>query len=118
MTSIERILEYSSLKSETFENDKQKKIKTVWPSEGKISFENFSFRYKKNGQLILRNLDFNVESKEKIAVIGRTGAGKTSIVNSLLRTAESEGIIKIDGLNINEICLRELRDKISLIPVS
>jgi len=60
----------------------------------------------------------SIGPKEKIAVIGRTGAGKTSIVNSLLRIGESEGIIKIDDLNINQIGLRELRGKISTIPVS
>jgi ATP-binding cassette, subfamily C (CFTR/MRP), member 4 len=119
MTSIERILEYSSLKREAFENDKQnEKRKTVWPSEGRISFENLSFRYNENGRSILRNLNLSIGPKEKIAVIGRTGAGKTSIVNSLLRIGESEGIIKIDDLNINQIGLRELRDKISTIPVS
>ena len=65
---------------------------------------------------ILKNITFVIKPKEKIGIVGRTGAGKSSLITSLFRLAEPEGKIFIDGVDSKSIDLHELRSKISIIP--
>ena len=82
---------------------------------GKISFENVWFRYKKD-QWILKNLNFNIESGKFLALVGHTGAGKSSIIRILNRFYEIEkGKIKIDNISIDDLTLNSLRDNIALV---
>ena len=82
---------------------------------GEISFENVWFRYKKD-QWILKNLNFNIESGKFLALVGHTGAGKSSIIRILNRFYEIEkGKIKIDNISINDLTLNSLRDNIALV---
>lgn len=74
------------------------------------------FRYSKNSSPALNGVNFIIKPKEKIGVVGRTGAGKSSLVKALLRMADIDGTIIVDGVNTNKISLRALRSKISIIP--
>jgi len=83
--------------------------------EGEISFENVWFRYKKD-QWVLKNLNFNIDSGQFLALVGHTGAGKSSIIRILNRFYEIEkGKIKIDNISINDLTLTSLRDNIALV---
>jgi ABC-type multidrug transport system fused ATPase/permease subunit len=88
-----------------------------WPEEGKIVFDKVNLRYRPNTEIILRDLSFEVRPREKIGVVGRTGAGKSTICLSLSRIVEiASGAINIDGVNISELPLNELRRRITVIP--
>ena len=88
-----------------------------WPEEGKIVFDKVNLRYRPNTEIILRDLSFEVKPREKIGVVGRTGAGKSTICLSLSRIVEiASGSINIDGVNITDLPLNELRRRITVIP--
>jgi ABC-type multidrug transport system fused ATPase/permease subunit len=88
-----------------------------WPEEGKIVFDKVNLRYRPNTEIILRDLSFEVKPREKIGVVGRTGAGKSTICLSLSRIVEiASGSINIDGVNISDLPLNELRRRITVIP--
>ncbi|MCQ2562716.1 MAG: ABC transporter ATP-binding protein/permease, partial [Alphaproteobacteria bacterium] len=92
------------------ENAKSLKLK-----HGKIEFKNVSFKYK--NKLVLRNLSFNVKAGEKVGIVGASGAGKTTLVNLLMRFYEpNKGEIYIDGQNINDVLQESLRENIAFIP--
>lgn len=115
MTSVERILEYCNLESEA-PRETDTKPPDGWPPKGKIEFEKMSFRYHKSLPRVLHSISCSVQPSEKIGVVGRTGAGKSSLLSTLFRLAEPTGVIKIDGINIQEIGLKDLRSKLSIIP--
>ena len=84
-------------------------------TKGSISFKKVNFCYKKD-ESVLKNLSFEIEAGKMLALVGRTGAGKTSIVSVLNRFYEIDsGHITIDGININEISLQSLRKNIALV---
>lgn len=113
MTSVERILEYSEVKPENIDG---KKI-IGWPDDGKIEYQDVHLRYPKTHELALKGVHFTINSGEKVCIIGRTGAGKTSIISSLYRLYPTEsGSILIDNENIDNIALPMVRSKISIIP--
>ena len=83
--------------------------------EGSISFKNVNFSYKKD-ELVLKDLNFEIKAGKMLALVGRTGAGKTSIISVLNRFYEiQKGIISIDGLNIQNVKLSNLRKNIALV---
>ncbi|KAL5283207.1 ABCC4.2 family protein [Megaselia abdita] len=117
MTSVERVCEYIKAPSESpMDSEPENPPSVYWPEEGEIEFENVSLKYSETGDYIIRNFDLKIYSREKIGIVGRTGAGKSSIIQSLLRLAINEGIILIDGINIEKLDLHDLRSKISIIP--
>jgi ABC-type multidrug transport system fused ATPase/permease subunit len=80
-------------------------------------FDKVNLRYRPNTEIILRDLSFEVKPREKIGVVGRTGAGKSTICLSLSRIVEiASGSINIDGVNISDLPLNELRRRITVIP--
>ncbi|KAJ2439287.1 hypothetical protein IWW46_004514, partial [Coemansia sp. RSA 2440] len=88
-----------------------------WPSNGQIEFHNYSMQYNPTSSMILCNLSFSVGSQEKIGIVGRTGAGKSSLVQAIMRMVEpAAGNIVIDGVDIATIGLHDLRSRISVIP--
>ena len=114
--SIERINEYCQNEEE------DKWVKDVrpaadWPKEGEIEFIDYSTRYREGTNLVLKNLNFEVNGNEKVGVVGRTGAGKSSMTLALFRIIEpAGGSIVIDGVDISQIGLHDLRSRLSIIP--
>ncbi|OAQ99709.1 hypothetical protein LLEC1_02722 [Akanthomyces lecanii] len=92
-------------------------VRPSWPEKGEITFENVEMRYRPNLPLVLKGLSIHVRGGERIGVVGRTGAGKSSIMSTLFRLVEiSGGKITIDGLDISTIGLGDLRKRLAIIP--
>ena len=113
---FDRLLQYEKTEQEyNLVNDKE----IVNFSYGDIKFENIYMRYKKNGELVLKNINIEIKQGEKIAIIGRTGSGKSSLILCLLRILQNneliQGKITINNINIKNYDLKELRKKISVI---
>lgn len=114
MTSVERILEYTKLKQENFNGETPKE---TWPNQGVIEYDKVNVRYHKDGQEVLKNLNFVIGSGWKVGIVGRTGAGKTSLISSLFRLCDHiTGNIIIDGHNTSNIDLKKLRSSLAIIP--
>jgi ABC-type multidrug transport system fused ATPase/permease subunit len=117
MTSAERILAYTEIKSEKGheinEHPPQK-----WPEFGRIEFKNVSLQYYENGSKVLKDISFQINASEKIGIAGRTGAGKSSLVATLMRIGETEGDIIVDNANIAYLNLQSTRQRISVISQS
>lgn len=115
LMSVERILEYRDLEPET-EPPKPKAIAPAWPTEGRLEFRSVVYRYFAAAEPVLKGLSFVVQPREKIGIVGRTGAGKSSLISAIFRLAVIEGEVLIDGVDTASIALRDLRSKISIIP--
>jgi ATP-binding cassette subfamily C (CFTR/MRP) protein 1 len=117
MNAIERLVYYTeSIESEAPEIIPTNRP-TNWPRDGKIEFVNFDMRYRKDLPLILNQLTLTINGGEKVGVVGRTGAGKSSMMLALYRILESSGgNILIDGIDISTVGLFDLRKNISIIP--
>lgn len=117
MTSVERVIEYAETPSEpALETDPSIKLPESWPSMGRMSFNNLRLRYSEKGDYVLKGLNFSIKPMEKIGIVGRTGAGKSSIIQAIFRLAKNEGLIDIDGYDIENLGLHDLRSRISIIP--
>ncbi len=117
MTSVERVNEYSHLPPENnLQVPDDKKPPKDWPNKGVIHFENVTLQYHRNDPPVLKNLCFTINGKEKVGIVGRTGAGKSSMIAALFRMSPPSGIILIDGIDTDSIGLTDLRNKISNIP--
>ena len=113
MTSTERVLQYTDLEQEA---EIEKQPPTNWPSLGKVEFRDMSCRYDPNGAAVLKHLNIVIEPSWKVGIVGRTGAGKSSLIGALFRLANIEGEILIDGIDSGKISLETLRTQISIIP--
>ncbi|KAL5047594.1 hypothetical protein BDW71DRAFT_179567 [Aspergillus fruticulosus] len=117
IVSVERVLEYASLPSEAPEVIFKNRPPTGWPAQGAVSFHNYSTRYREGLDLVLKNVNLDIKPHEKIGVVGRTGAGKSSLTLALFRIIEpTNGGISIDNLDISTIGLRDLRGRLAIIP--
>ncbi|XP_055678762.1 ATP-binding cassette sub-family C member 4-like [Lutzomyia longipalpis] len=117
MISVERVIQYSKLPSEpSLETEPKNKPIKEWPSEGVVEFKDLSLKYSDDGETILKDLNFSIKAGEKIGIVGRTGAGKSSMIQALFRLAPIEGKIEIDGIDTQILGLHDLRSKISIIP--
>ncbi|NWS66143.1 MRP1 protein, partial [Crotophaga sulcirostris] len=114
--SIERVCEYAKMeKEEPWIMSKRPPM--GWPDRGIIEFINYKAKYRKNLGLALNDVSFQTQSKEKVGIVGRTGAGKSTLTNCLFRVLEgSEGKIIIDGIDISTIGLHDLRGNLNIIP--
>ncbi|XP_033225031.1 probable multidrug resistance-associated protein lethal(2)03659 isoform X2 [Belonocnema kinseyi] len=117
MTSIERIREYSHLEEEPpLETSPENKPLVSWPSEGRVEFKEVCLSYHPLEALVLKNLNFLILPKEKIGIVGRTGAGKSSLIAALFQLAYLKGEIYIDGVATSKLGLHDVRSNISIIP--
>ena len=116
MVSVERVNSLSKISPERPRKTNQDKNLNKWPSSGQVVFTNFSARYRPDTEIVLKSISFTINPQEKIAVMGRTGSGKSSIVNSLFRIIEKiNGFIYIDGIDIAEVGLDLLRQNLCVI---
>ena len=118
MISTERILSYSQLEPEAELETlpPNEKPPSSWPDQGKIVFDDMAFQYSSKLPLVLKDLCFTIQPAEKVGVVGRTGAGKSSLISVLYRLAEPHGSIIIDGVDTKTVGLHDLRRKMSIIP--
>ncbi|XP_050432547.1 probable multidrug resistance-associated protein lethal(2)03659 isoform X2 [Adelges cooleyi] len=117
MTSVERVLEYTNTPKEAdLESTPDKKPPKDWPNRGQVTFKELYLRYGPDTPDVLKDLNVNIKPMEKVGIVGRTGAGKTSLISALFRLAINKGYIIIDNIDIHELGLHDLRSKISIIP--
>lgn len=114
MTSVERVLQYVDVAPER--NPKTNAAGEKWPEKGRIKFVDMSLRYDENAAPVLKKLNIDIEPGWKVGVVGRTGAGKSSLISALFRLSPIEGSILIDGVDTAAITLETLRKSISIIP--
>ncbi|XP_041776522.1 multidrug resistance-associated protein 1-like isoform X1 [Anopheles merus] len=115
IVAIERLEEYTVLPREA---EWQKgTVDKAWPVEGKVEFKDYQIRYREGLDLVIRGISLNVRGGEKIGIVGRTGAGKSSLTLGLFRIVEAAGgQIIIDGLDISKMGLHQLRSRLTIIP--
>lgn len=117
MTSVERVRDYiESPKEESIESSKLEKPNKDWPENGEIQFINLKLKYSEEADFTLTGLNLTIHPMEKFGIVGRTGAGKSSIIQAIFRLAYNEGSIKIDGTDTGMLGLHDLRSKMSIIP--
>nr|CAD7398178.1 unnamed protein product [Timema poppensis] len=117
MMSVERVAEYKYLQEEpNLESNKDAKPPEDWPFEGEIEFQNVYLKYVETEPPVLKDLNLVINPGEKVGIVGRTGAGKSSLISALFRLSRVEGTLKIDGVDTSLIGLEDLRSRISIIP--
>lgn len=121
MVSVQRLFQLKKVPQENAEGLNEEQLhhqtKGDWPYAGKVTFKNVSLKYRPKTEIVLKNLSFEVQPGEKIGVVGRTGAGKSTICLSMSRIMElHQGQILIDDVNINEVQLELLRRRVTVIP--
>ncbi|CAK4619836.1 unnamed protein product [Aphanomyces euteiches] len=116
MIAPERVAEYTNVEQEATRIIPAS-VSSSWPQDGSIQFHNVSFRYKPTDPLVLKNITFQVRSGEKVGIVGRTGAGKSSLTMALFRINEIvSGTMKISGINTSNIGIKTLRESMAIIP--
>lgn len=117
VVAVERVREYANTKNEAdWENPANKPNKS-WPENGVVEFAKYGTRYRADLDLVLKNISCTFNAGEKIGIVGRTGAGKSSLTLALFRLIEpANGQIKIDGVDVSAIGLHDLRKKLTIIP--
>ncbi|KAF1947045.1 hypothetical protein EJ02DRAFT_171889 [Clathrospora elynae] len=117
MNSVERVKEYLDVDQEAPSQIPESRPPSNWPSKGSVEFIEYSTRYRTDFDLVLSNLTFKILPGEKVGVVGRTGAGKSSMALALFRALEAEkGKILIDGIDVGTIGLHDLRENIVMVP--
>lgn len=117
IVAVERIKEYGETKQEAPWEIANKTVPSNWPENGRVEFKDFQVRYREGLELVLKGISFTVEGGEKVGIVGRTGAGKSSLTLSLFRIIESAGgSIIIDGLDVSTLGLHSLRSRLTIIP--
>ncbi|XP_060535204.1 probable multidrug resistance-associated protein lethal(2)03659 isoform X2 [Cylas formicarius] len=115
MTSLERVLEYTKLESEP-ERSEETSIPADWPQHGAVQFKCVRLRYSEKDPYVLKGLNFVVRPQEKVGIVGRTGAGKSSTISALFQLYDIEGSIVIDGIDTTTLPLEKVRSRLSIIP--
>ncbi|KAF9566218.1 hypothetical protein EC968_003800 [Mortierella alpina] len=128
MVSVERMVEYSHVQPEEsdrrrFNPDGSSVVPNGWPMEAKVTFTDMSLTYPRGDGPVLKNITLDFKAGEKIGIVGRTGAGKSSLIGALFRLVETDtgtpphrGGISIDGIDISQIGMHDLREKMAIIP--
>jgi ABC-type multidrug transport system fused ATPase/permease subunit len=114
MNAVERIVEYSNIPVEDQSGDP---VPAAWPTEGRLEVADLVVGYASDLPPVLKGLSFSVKRNQRVGVVGRTGAGKSSLTLALFRFLEArEGIVLIDGIDISKIRLHDLRSRLAIIP--
>ncbi|XP_010533091.1 PREDICTED: ABC transporter C family member 13 isoform X2 [Tarenaya hassleriana] len=117
MVSVERVLQYMDVPQEEISGHQS--LSHDWPFEGTVEFHDVSMRYMPSLPPALNGISFTIRGGMQVGIIGRTGAGKSSILNALFRlTPICKGLITVDGFNINHLPIRELRSRLAVVPQS
>nr|XP_054597909.1 multidrug resistance-associated protein 1 [Nothobranchius furzeri] len=117
IVAVEKVKEYSDTEKEAAWKHDPPSVPPGWPTEGVIEIKSFGLRYRYDLDLAIRNINISISGGEKVGIVGRTGAGKSSLTLGLFRIIEAaEGHIFIDGVDIGKLGLHELRSRITIIP--
>uniref|UniRef100_A0A7N2LD54 ABC-type xenobiotic transporter n=1 Tax=Quercus lobata TaxID=97700 RepID=A0A7N2LD54_QUELO len=117
MISVERILQYSNLTSEAPLVIEESRPPNNWPEVGTICFKNLQVRYAEHLPSVLKNITCTFPGRKKVGVVGRTGSGKSTLIQAIFRVVEPrEGSIIVDDVDICKIGLHDLRSRLSIIP--
>ncbi|XP_048102186.1 multidrug resistance-associated protein 1-like [Alosa alosa] len=117
IVSVERVKEYAETPKEAPWKLENSPMPSNWPRTGTIEFREYGLQYRKGLDWALKEITILIKEREKVGIVGRTGAGKSSLTQGIFRILEAaKGEIHIDGINIAEIGLHELRSRITIIP--
>lgn len=118
MVSVERILDYTTRVPQEPPAVTDVRPSKNWPAKGDIKFDRMSLTYPVTGQTVIKDLSFDIAAGEKVGLVGRTGAGKSSLLTALFRLvdpAPNKSVV-IDGVSASDIGLRDLRSALSIVP--
>ncbi|EGT35163.1 hypothetical protein CAEBREN_19130 [Caenorhabditis brenneri] len=114
ISSVERMRDFAVSSTERIGT---RSVPRSWPQQGEIIIKNLSLRYRSELDLVLRGISLTINPGKKIGIVGRTGAGKSSLTLALFRMIEAEeGSIEIDGVDISELDLAQLRSRLTIVP--
>uniref|UniRef100_A0A3B4V2W9 Multidrug resistance-associated protein 1 n=1 Tax=Seriola dumerili TaxID=41447 RepID=A0A3B4V2W9_SERDU len=117
IVAVERVKEYGDTEKEAEWKHESSPLPPGWPTDGCIDIRSFGLRYRHDLDLAIRNISIKINGGEKVGIVGRTGAGKSSLTLGLFRIIEgAEGHIFIDGVDIAQLGLHDLRSRITIIP--
>ncbi|XP_070582140.1 ATP-binding cassette sub-family C member 4-like [Ptychodera flava] len=116
ITSVERVVEYTKLEPEAPLELDDRKPDDAWPWHGGIFMDKLCLQYAAEEPIVLKDISCQILPREKIGIVGRTGAGKSSLITCLFRLAEPDGGLQIDGIDVKTLGLHDLRKKVSIIP--
>ncbi|GAB2293670.1 ABC transporter C member 13, variant 2 [Dionaea muscipula] len=117
MVAVERVLQYMDLPQEDSKGSES--LHPDWPFQGKIEFQSVTLKYLPSLPAALNDVTFTISAGTQVGIIGRTGAGKSSILNALFRLSPiSGGYVLVDGINIADISVRNLRPRLAVVPQS
>ncbi|KAK3596597.1 hypothetical protein CHS0354_020940 [Potamilus streckersoni] len=117
IVSVERVKEYMEIATEADWVVENHRPIQGWPEKGRVQFDDYSCRYREGLDLVLKGITVDIEGGQMVGIVGRTGAGKSSLTVALFRLIESAGgSITIDGQKISEIGLHDLRSRLTILP--
>ncbi|KAG1326564.1 putative ABC transporter C family member 5 [Cocos nucifera] len=117
MVSVERVVEYMDIPQEGLQGSQS--VHPEWPMQGQIVFEHVTLRYKPSLPAALNDVSFYIAAGMQVGIVGRTGAGKSSILNALFRlTPICNGRILVDGIDVADIAIRNFRGHFAVVPQS
>ncbi|XAR50466.1 Xenobiotic-transporting ATPase [Bertholletia excelsa] len=117
MVSVERVLQYMDIPQEELNGSKQ--LGPDWPFQGQIEFQNVTLKYMPHLPAALQDVSFIFTEGMHVGIVGRTGAGKSSILNAIFRLNPiCKGRILVDGINISDVSVRYLRSCLAIVPQS
>ncbi|KAM7285677.1 multidrug resistance-associated protein 1 [Ixodes scapularis] len=117
MVAVERAMDYFDLPEEAPWRNSEMEPAVEWPSRGDLTFTDYSVSYGDDADPVLRHVNFQAQGGQKIGIVGRTGAGKSTLALALFRMIEPKtGSIVVDNVDITKIGLHDLRQKMTIIP--